>query len=94
MLGGHPLDVVEGLVRTQRVHGARLESFRSAVISEVASSLASLQVAEECGLGERLLTNTTGSLDDSGSRPSDEPLNTSRSALGVSPCGRGRSSGQ
>ena len=45
-VGGHALDVVEGLtVRTQRV----LKRFRSAIIAEVASSLASLQVTEEGG---------------------------------------------
>ena len=53
----------------QRVHVEMLESFRSAVISEVASSLASLQVAEEGGLGERLPANTTGSLEKTVSRP-------------------------
>ena len=42
LLGGHALDVVEGLtVRMQRVHVEMLKSFRSAVVSEVASSLAS-----------------------------------------------------
>ena len=61
-----------------------IESFRSAVISEVASSLASLQVAEEGGFGERLPANTTGSLDNSASRPSPGALNRSRSSLGLS----------
>ena len=50
-LGGHALDVVEGLtVWTQRVHVEMFGSFHSA---EVTSSLASLQVAEG-GFGERL----------------------------------------
>ena len=57
------MDVVEGLtVRMQRVHEEVLQSFRSAVISEFAFSLASLQVTEEGWYGERLSASTTGSL--------------------------------
>ena len=83
VLGAQALDVVEGLtVRMQRVHVEMLESFRSAVLSEVASSFASLQVAERGTLGEQLPANTTGYLDNS---PSLEALNESRSALGVFP---------
>ena len=59
MFGGHALDVVEGLT-VRRVHVEMLESFRSAVISEDASFLASLQATKEGGLGERLPANTTG----------------------------------
>ena len=68
---GHALDCGRRVspLRMQRVHVEMLESFRSAVISEVASSLASLQVAEEGGFGERLPANTTGSLEKSASRP-------------------------
>ena len=83
---GHALDVVEGLtVRMQRVHVEKLKSFRSSVISQVASSLASLQVMEEGGLGERLPDNTTGTLEKTVSCPPLEALNRSRSALGLSP---------
>ena len=71
--------------RPQRVHVEMLESFRYAVISEVASSLASLQVAEDGGFAERLLANTAVPLDKSASRPSLEALNRSRSALGLYP---------
>ena len=47
MFGGHALDVVEGLtVRLQCAHVEMLQSFRSAVISEVASSLVSLAGCE------------------------------------------------
>ena len=82
MLGGHVLDVLEGLTeQLQRVHVEMFESFRSAVISEVASSSASLQVAEDGGFGERLPANTTVSLDKS----APEALNRSCSALRLSP---------
>ena len=75
MLGGHAVDVVEGLtVRMPRVHVELLESVRSATISEVASSFASLQVAEDGGFGVRLTANR------SASRPCSEALNRSRSA--------------
>ena len=48
LLGEQALEVVEGLtVRMQLVHEVMLESFLFAVISEVASSQASLQVTEE-----------------------------------------------
>ena len=68
MLGGHVLDVVEGLtVWMPCVHVEMLESLRPAVISEVASSLADLQVAEEGGFGERLPAHTTDYLDESAS---------------------------
>ena len=72
-------------MRMQRVHVKILESFRSAVILEFAI----LQAAEEGGFSERL-ASTTGSLHVSASRPSPEALNRSRSAVGLSPCGRGR----
>ena len=72
-------------VRMQRVSVEMPESFRSVVRSEVASSLASLQVTEEGGLGGRLPSNTTGSLEKTVCRPSPEALNRSRSALGLSP---------
>ena len=86
MLGGHALDVVEGLTaRMQRVDVEMIESLRSAVVSEVASSLASLQVAEEGGFGERLPANTTSSLGMSASRPYPEALNRCRYAHGCSP---------
>ena len=86
MLGGHALDVVEGLtVRLQRVHVEMIESVRSAFISEVASSSASLHVAEDGGLGELLPANSTVSLDKSASRPSLEALKRPRTALGLSP---------
>ena len=86
MLGGHALDVVEGLtVSLPRVHVEILGSFCSAVISEVASSLASLQVAEEGGIGERLPGNTTVSLGESAPHLSPEALDRSRSALGLPP---------
>ena len=86
MSGGHALDVVDGLtVRLQSVHVKMLESFRSAVISEVASSSASLQVTEVGGFGERFLANTTIPLEKFASRPSPEALNRSLSALGLSP---------
>ena len=57
-------------IRMQLVHVEMIESFRSAVISEVASSLASLQVTEEGGLGERPPANTTGSLGEDCVSPS------------------------
>ena len=86
LLGEHALDVFEGLtVRMQRVHVEVLESVRSAVNSEVASSFASFQVTEEGGLGERPPANATGSLKQTVLRPPLEALYRSRSALGLSP---------
>ena len=87
LLGRHALDVVEGLtVRLQRRdHVEMPESFRSAIISQVASLLASLQVTEEGGLGERPPSNTTGSLEKTASRSRHEVLDRSRSALGLFP---------
>ena len=54
-------------------------------MSEVASVLASLQVAEEGGFGERLPANNTGLLISLASRLSHEASNGFRSALGLSP---------
>ena len=69
LLGEQALDVVNGLtVRMQLVHVEMLESLRSAVISEVASSLASLQVTEEGRLGGCLPAHTTGPLEKTVSR--------------------------
>ena len=84
---GHALDVVEGLtVRLQRVHVEMLESFRSAVISQVD---AFVNQFAGCG-GWRVWrapspAKTAVSLDKTASRPSLEALNRSRSALGLSP---------
>ena len=56
--------MVESLtVRMQRVNVEMLGSSRSVIISDVASSQASLQVAEERGLGERQPAYTAGSLE-------------------------------
>ena len=65
-LGEHALDVFEGLTAwLHQFHVEVLEIFLCAFISEVASSLASLQVAEDGGFGERFPANTTVSLDKS-----------------------------
>ena len=71
--------------QVQRVHVEVLESFRSASIAEVASSLARLQVTEEGGFGDRLPANSTRSLEETAFRPPLKALDRSRSALGLTP---------